>query len=270
MSASPLRVDYHMHTCYSHDSETPLEIVLERARAAGIGRLCVTDHDTIDGALRLMEMAGPGLEIVVGCEFSTEDGSQVVGLYLPEMIFERRIPELLHEIRRRGGKVLLPHPFRRGSGIFRREMRRSEGFVREVLALTDLIECFNGRDTWENNATSLAFTREHRLAAVASSDAHSASDIGSVFVEYPDSTAEDGLTERRIYFADQPQRREHAIKRSLLERYHQHKDHLPGLVNASYEALRRRYHRRSSTSDGPKLPRLQYELGGTTDRAGQP
>lgn len=252
-----------MHTCFSHDSVTPLDAVIERATAAGIGRLCVTDHDTIEGARQLERMAGPELEIVVGCEFSTNDGSQVVGLYLQEMIHERRLLQLLQRIQEQGGVVLLPHPFRRGSGIFRPEARRSEAFIGEVLELTDLVECFNGRDSYENNEANLRFVRERGLSGVASSDAHDASRIGSVFVEYEDEDVVDGVSPRRIYFPDQPVHREHPLKRRVMERFHRHRHRLPGFVEAGYRNARRRYHAGRSRPLGP--PRMQYRLSGSAD-----
>jgi predicted metal-dependent phosphoesterase TrpH len=244
-----------MHTCYSYDSETTLDEVLERARASRIGRLCVTDHDTIEGALALVEMAGPELEVVVGCEFSTDEGSQVVGLYLRAMIHERRIPELLSEIRDQGGIVLLPHPFRRDTGIFRPEMRRTGSFIHEILAQTDLVECFNGRDSFSTNRTSLAFARERGLRAVASSDAHTPSEIGSVFVEYDAGDAEDGASARTIHFPDQAPHREHPVKRVLVERYYRHQERLPTVVRSLFRASQRRYHAR----DGPYLPGPTHE-----------
>lgn len=244
VSTRPLRIDYHMHTCYSHDSETPLDAVVARAAEAGIGRLCVTDHDTIEGARELARIAGPDLEVVVGCEFTADDGSQVVGLHLHDMIHEPRLPQLMDRIHEQGGTVLLPHPFRRGSGIFRPEARRSEAFIADVLERTDLVECFNGRDSYDNNEANLAFARERGLAAVASSDAHDASRIGTVFVEYEvaGGAVQDGITPGWVHFPDQVARREHPLKRSLMERYHRHRDRLPGAVEATYRSLRRRYH----------------------------
>ena len=48
------------------------------------------------------------------------------------MIAEKRIVDLLERIKLQGGTVLLPHPFRRGSGIFRNELRRPESFLRDA------------------------------------------------------------------------------------------------------------------------------------------
>ena len=36
--------DYHVHTYYSDDSETPMEAQVERAISLGLCEICFTDH----------------------------------------------------------------------------------------------------------------------------------------------------------------------------------------------------------------------------------
>jgi predicted metal-dependent phosphoesterase TrpH len=261
------RVVYHVHTRFSYDCATSLEAVLEGALQAGIGCLCVTDHDTIEGALALQRMSHPEVEIVVGCEFTAEDGSHVIGLKLQDTISERRVPELLKRIRQQGGLVLLPHPFRRGSGIFRNEMKRSEDFVREVLSHTDVVESFNGRDSYYNNQRSYLFATDRGVPAVAGSDAHTAPEIGSVFVEYAANDRVHGVSPRRVFFPAQRPVAENAMKKSLMELYHRHKASLPAVVGVAYRISRKRLGK-----DGPRMteepPRMQYEFPRAAARPG--
>jgi predicted metal-dependent phosphoesterase TrpH len=261
------RVDYHVHSRYSYDSDLALEVLVERALETGLDRLHVTDHDTIDGALALRDMCPAGLEIAVGCEFSTEDGSQVLGLGLTTMIVERRLPHILAAIHEQGGRVLLPHPFRRSSGIFRAEMARTAAFVDEMLAHTDLVECFNGRDSYEKNQMSYRFAAERGLAAVAASDAHTPAEVGLVFVEYDASEVIDGVSRRRFYFPDQRPRAERPLKRRAMEYYHRNERRLPPVVGSTYRSLRRQLGRDS----GPGTigsPRLQHEIDGSLPMSG--
>ncbi len=263
----PMRVDYHVHTCFSYDCETSLEAVLARAREAGIRCVCVTDHDTMEGALALKRMAPPEIEIVVGCEFTTDDGSHIIGLDLTDMIAEKRILHLGQRIREQGGLVLLPHPFRRGSGVFRTEMRRSEHFVRDVLSAADLVECFNGRDTYANNQSSYRFALDRGLPAVAGSDAHTEAQIGSVFVEYADDDRVHGESPRQVYFADQVPRGENHLKKRLMEVYHRHQASLPAVVGAAYGASRRRLRRDVPRTTGAPI-RMQYDFPLRHSRSG--
>lgn len=261
------RVDYHFHTSYSYDGRGSLPEILDSARSAGLTTLCVTDHDTIDGALALRALAGDALEVVVGCEFTCEDGTHLVGLGLRTMIAERRLLPLMDRIHEQGGLVLLPHLFRRGSGVFRGELRPSPAFVEEVLARADAVECFNGRDTFENNARSRALVRERGLAGVASSDAHRAAEVGSVFVEYQAAAPLHGHSPRRIFFPPQRPVREHPLKRAAMELYHRHAGSLPPLVRAGYRAARARLGR-DDAARGRALAVEQYQLGGETAGGG--
>jgi predicted metal-dependent phosphoesterase TrpH len=254
-----VRVDYHFHTDHSYDGRSSAREVLEAATRAGLDVLCVTDHDTIEGAVRLAALAGPELRVVVGCEFTCDDGSHVIGLHLADFLEERRPLALVERIREQGGRVLVPHPFRRGSGLLRPELRRSPAFVRDVLARVDLVECFNGRDTFENNRRNRAFALEHGLASVAGSDGHEARELGAVFVEYGEGAVAEGGSPARVFFPTQPERREHPLKRAAMELYHRYERRLPEGVGQLYRAARRELKR-----DRPRWaeagPRLQYEL----------
>jgi predicted metal-dependent phosphoesterase TrpH len=257
-SVNRRRIDYHVHTRWSYDSSTTPESLLERSIAAGLTHVCITDHDTIEGALAVQQMTPPGLEVVVGCEFSTDDGTQVIGLNLPEMIRERDPLLLMARIRETGGLVLLPHPFRRGSGVFRPELRRSPEFVQSVLEAADMVECFDGRDTFDNNRRSLQLMADRRVPSVAGSDAHTAEEVGSVFVEYADNDGGHGRSGRAIYYADRPRRSENAAKRAVMEFYHRHEGQWPNVVTRAYRTARGRG--RDRPPQGLGSPRLQHQL----------
>src|SRR5881409_1591763 len=82
-SASALRrCDLHLHTRYSswpharvlraRDSYTEPVDLFERAKAAGMDYVAITDHDSIEGALRLLDaLPGRASEIIVGEEVET-------------------------------------------------------------------------------------------------------------------------------------------------------------------------------------------------------
>jgi predicted metal-dependent phosphoesterase TrpH len=173
----------HTHCEYSFDSRTPLEQQAEAIRAAGLDAVCATDHDTIEGALRLRELAD-GFRVIVGEEINSRDG-EIIGLFL-----ERVIPpglsaeETISRIREQGGLVTVPHPF---------SPSRPQHFRRETLERlwpqVDAIEVLNGRDAFpSDNDKAAAFARERRIPGTAGSDAHEASELGLAFVEVPDFT----------------------------------------------------------------------------------
>ena len=106
------RADLHMHTTFSDGWPEPHQLV-DHARAAGLDVIAITDHDTIEGALRAADHAGGrrSLEVIVGEEVSSRDG-HIVGLFL-----ERRIrpgmsaAATVHAIHDQGGLAVAVHPF---------------------------------------------------------------------------------------------------------------------------------------------------------------
>ena len=62
--------DLHIHTVYSDGGFTP-EKVVSYAKAAGLGLIAVTDHDTVEGCKELAAVAATeGIGSVAGIEVS--------------------------------------------------------------------------------------------------------------------------------------------------------------------------------------------------------
>lgn len=69
-----MTADLHIHTTASDGRLAP-EDILERAAAAGLAYIAITDHDTVDGLLRLQNSspARPGQPVILsGIEFSAD------------------------------------------------------------------------------------------------------------------------------------------------------------------------------------------------------
>jgi hypothetical protein len=175
-----VRVDMHSHTRRSFDCLTEPEAVLQAARSRGIDRLFVTDHNAVDAALRLREVAPD--TILVGEEVKTREGFDLIGLFLRELV-PRGTParEAAERIRGQGGVVYLPHPFdRRRSGA---GLRHAD----ELLDLVDVVEVHNARCFLPStNERAERWAEEHGKLKGAGSDAHTAAELGNGFVEMPD------------------------------------------------------------------------------------
>ena len=183
-----VRVDTHTHSEYSPDSRTPLAEQARALRAAGIDVVCATDHNTIDGALRLREIAD-GFRVIVGEEISSRDG-EIIGLFLEQAVpRDRSGEETISRVHEQGGVVIVPHPF----SINRRyHMRRSA--LDRLRPSIDAIEVFNAREAFGlENRRAAAYAAEHGLVGAAGSDAHRAAEIGGAFVEMPDFEGRDGF-----------------------------------------------------------------------------
>ncbi|HET8567441.1 MAG TPA: PHP-associated domain-containing protein [Candidatus Limnocylindria bacterium] len=173
-----VRLDMHTHTTYSKDSRASLESFAAGVRRARLGVVCVTDHDTIEGAQRLREMAD-GFDVVVGEEISSADGD-LIGLFL-----ERAVPsglsaeDTIARIREQGGVVSVPHPFSRNR---RGRIRRDA--LHRVARLVDCVEVFNARELLRSdNARAAGFAVTHGIRGAVGSDAHRPWELGRTYLE---------------------------------------------------------------------------------------
>lgn len=172
-----LRLDMHCHTRASFDCLSRPEDVLTTIRARGIDRLVVTDHNRIDGALRLREL--DPVRILVGEEVKTRERVDIIGILLTEVI-PRGTParETCERIHAQGGVVYMPHPF---------DARRAGGgrLLDELAEWIDVVEVHNARTSRQRNRQAAWWAREQGKPLGAGSDAHTLREIGRGYVEVP-------------------------------------------------------------------------------------
>jgi predicted metal-dependent phosphoesterase TrpH len=173
-----LRLDLHLHTWASRDCLSDPERVLSAARARGVERLAVTDHDRLALALKLSKRYPD--HVIPGEEVRTAEGIDVIGLYLTEEIPRgTRALEVVRRVRDQGGVLYLPHPYAPGKG--------GGGKLAEELApMVDVVEVFNARlHPGKLNNPALTLAERHRKRKGAGSDAHTTAEVGGAFVEVP-------------------------------------------------------------------------------------
>jgi predicted metal-dependent phosphoesterase TrpH len=173
-----MRIDLHLHTSGSWDSLSDPEAVLRRARARGLDRIAITDHNSVEVGLAMAALHPE--HVIPGEEVRTAEGIDVIGLYLSSAI-PRGTParETCRRIREQGGVVYLPHPYARGKG--------GSGALADPLApLVDVVEVFNARLlSRERNQRAAELARRHGLLRGAGSDAHTVPEVGGTWVELP-------------------------------------------------------------------------------------
>jgi predicted metal-dependent phosphoesterase TrpH len=160
----------------------------------GLDPIFVTDHDTIEGALRIRQ--DQPRRVVVGQEIATTEG-ELIGLFLERPIPARLAPEAaVAEIRAQGGLVYLEHPY----DPFRQHL--SEETIERLAPAIDIVEVFNGRSPQEANRKAADLCTMLEAAPGAGSDAHTLGEIGSVYIEMEDfggaQDFRDKLSEARI------------------------------------------------------------------------
>ena len=90
-------IDLHVHTTASDGQYTPTEII-SKAKALGLEKIAITDHDTVDGIAEAKLAASElGVEFIPGIEVSTQDTEEVhiLGLNIdyenPELVETCRV-----------------------------------------------------------------------------------------------------------------------------------------------------------------------------------
>jgi predicted metal-dependent phosphoesterase TrpH len=170
-----VRVDLHLHSLYSHDGQSTLQELIQRCAECGLDRIALTDHNTVEGALALAEVA-PDLAII-GEEAKTREG-EVIGLFitrrLPPYMRAEDVMDMIHEM---GGLTYVPHPLDR---------HRSNFTTERMLELADRIDIVETYNAWcepaENQAAARLAVELGKVAATGS-DAHAASELGRSWME---------------------------------------------------------------------------------------
>ena len=180
-----LKADLHIHTEYSMDCTTPLEKVIQRCLEIGINCIAVADHGTIEGALKLQNIAP--FPVIVAEEILTPHG-EIMGMFLTEGIPSGlSVEQTIAHIRAQGGLVCLPHPFDtlRHSALNSRK-------IETIIAQIDIIEVFNARSPlMRGSAKANMLAEKYGILKSAGSDAHTIVEIGNAYVEMPQFSGKD-------------------------------------------------------------------------------
>jgi len=93
MKREKLKIDLHTHTSYSDGTDTPAELI-NKALAAGISIIGLTDHDSISGWQEATNALRVGISLVPGAEIScqTSDG---ISVHILGLLFDSNNSELM-------------------------------------------------------------------------------------------------------------------------------------------------------------------------------
>ena len=173
------KVDLHTHTIYSKDCLTRTMQLIERARAIGLNKVAVTEHNRLDGALAAKALA-PDL-VIVGEEIKTTHG-EIIGYYLQEEVPRGLSPaETIARLRAQGAVISIPHPL---DGLRTSAMRLKT--VLTVIDDVDALEVLNARCVRpSDNTAALALATTHKKLITAGSDAHTLFELGRCYLEMP-------------------------------------------------------------------------------------
>ncbi|MBN1220754.1 MAG: PHP domain-containing protein [Anaerolineae bacterium] len=174
-----IKIDLHLHTCVSEDGALHPADVVKIARRKGLDRICITDHNSLDGA-RVAQKIDPDL-VIVGEEIMTNVGSEILAFFVRKWIPPLLSPEeTLARLADQGAVINVSHPFDRHRHPW------PERLLTTLIPHLDAIETFNARTIRaQDNKKARTFALTHNLPMTAGSDAHTAMEIGAAYVEIP-------------------------------------------------------------------------------------
>lgn len=176
-----IKLETHVHTRYSHDSLLPLWVIYCICRFKKISCLAITDHNTIEGAIKFKEkFENRGIQVIVGEEIMTSNG-EIIGLFLKDEIEKGMTPDqTIDEIIKQGGLVYIPHPF----DLKRNKTVLKFNHIERNKERINFIESYNGRNIDENYGIKQnEIANKLKITKVIGSDAHTFLEIGRNYME---------------------------------------------------------------------------------------
>jgi predicted metal-dependent phosphoesterase TrpH len=173
------KVDLHSHTIFSRDCLTRPEALIERARAIGLDKLAITEHNNLAGAIYAKKLA-PDL-IIVGEEIKTTHG-EIIAYFVTEEVPKGLSPqETIRRLREQGAVISIPHPLD--------SLRRSAMGLENVLSVLDDVDALEVRNARcvraADNEAARLLAVEHKKLHTAGSDAHILSELGQCHMLMP-------------------------------------------------------------------------------------
>ncbi|MFI5294907.1 MAG: PHP domain-containing protein [Thermodesulfovibrionales bacterium] len=174
------KIDLHVHSKYSGDTDSEPEESVIRAVELGLNGIAFTEHYSYEASEpveALKEKYRDAITIFRGVEFSSEEGHCLIFGVDTDMLLGPHAPieEVLNIVNRAGGIVIPSHPYRRGNSL-----------GEKVLTLPGLcaIEGFNGANPAAFNEKAVETAEDLGIPYTGGSDAHEPGEVGSCFTGF--------------------------------------------------------------------------------------
>jgi predicted metal-dependent phosphoesterase TrpH len=210
-----LRADMHVHTCYSRHNDTITFLgardcystpqqVYTAAKSRGMDLVAITDHDSIEGALTLVDATRNGADLIVGEEVSCWYPDRPLQVHLGVYEMTEALHRAIQPLRRNVFDVIAC--LREADVLFCvnhllhfwNEQTPLDHYL-QLLTLAPALEVRNGTMVPQHNRLSERIAGEpgfgggRKLAAVAGSDAHTLRRVGTTWTEAPGRTRQEFL-----------------------------------------------------------------------------
>lgn len=176
------RIDMHVHTVLGGDSRIRPEEVADRARAAGLDAVCITEHHSWDLSRPFDEISRKtGFPIFRGLEYRAAEGHLLIyGVCAGRADLPPGLPmqNAIDWVCARGGAAVPAHPFQRGM------VGKALGSAVLDLEHIVAIETLNASLGDEENRLAADAARKMGLSGIGGSDAHGPQVLGKAFTVF--------------------------------------------------------------------------------------
>ena len=171
-----LKMDSHIHSEYSPDSNSKIDDILKIAKMKSIDVIVISDHNTVDGTCEVLKKTrNTDILAIPSIEISSTQG-HILGFGCEENVPRDLSPQdTIDKIHDLGGLAIIPHPF-----CFYRHGLLYKSDYKDLKI--DAIETKNARfivGYCNNKAKNLS--KKENLPALGASDAHYYKFVGDCF-----------------------------------------------------------------------------------------
>jgi predicted metal-dependent phosphoesterase TrpH len=209
-----LNADLHCHTKSSYDGYTSYDDLLKVCIKKNINVIAITEHDKVN-KIELSLFKKNAIDVIYGCEYTTDCGAHIIGLFIDSPIKNASAIEVVKHIKKEGGLVVIPHPFKPGSGLCHIYKDSSD-----ILELSDLIELYNGGYYGEEKEKQQIkeISDKYKIGLIASSDSHKKNDVGYYMTRFKGNDLYDLKSiilygDRELYFDDNIRKKPRSINK---------------------------------------------------------
>jgi len=166
-----LKLDLHLHSQYSSDGAGSPKEIIKVLQKKGLNGMAITDHNSVAGSLKAIEVAPKDFIVIPGQEISTLEG-HIVALGIKQNIKrDLTVEETVDKIIELGGIPLVVHLFRNMSGIKKNNFKK-------IHTKLSAIEVFNSCSVPKSNLKSVKVAKEYKLGGTGGSDSHEPKYVG--------------------------------------------------------------------------------------------
>ncbi|MDO5823475.1 PHP domain-containing protein [Methanobrevibacter sp.] len=162
-----LKMDSHIHSKYSHDSNSKLEDIIKIAKKENIDIIAISDHNTVDGTSEILSKTrSTDILAIPSIEISSTHG-HILGFGCEEIIPKNLSPEeTIDKIHEMAGIAIIPHPY-----CFYRHGLLCECDYKDLKI--DGIETKNARFIiGHSNRKAKKLSQKENIPSLGASDAH--------------------------------------------------------------------------------------------------